>query len=130
MLSKNGWKKWKAMIEWNKDKANKKKPYPKYNAIGQIGHSLIPMGLAVLKNQDWILYGDESWILRTCGSKLLEDLWRLVVLKSSLLEIIIILRYSSCNIGHRDQFLQCFLVKDLWRWKWQTQLQCKEEDVQ
>jgi hypothetical protein len=31
MLYKNGWSKWKAMIEWKKDMANKKKPYPKYN---------------------------------------------------------------------------------------------------
>jgi hypothetical protein len=28
---------------------------PAIHAIGQIGHSLIPMGLAVLSNQDWVL---------------------------------------------------------------------------
>jgi hypothetical protein len=43
------------------------------------------MDLAVLKNQDWILYSLwESWILRTCGSKPLEDLWRIVVLTISI----------------------------------------------
>jgi hypothetical protein len=31
VLYKNGYKKWKAMIEWKKDKANKNKKYPKYN---------------------------------------------------------------------------------------------------
>jgi hypothetical protein len=30
-------------------------------AIGQIGHSLITMGLAVLKKQDWILYGSPGY---------------------------------------------------------------------
>jgi carbonic anhydrase/acetyltransferase-like protein (isoleucine patch superfamily) len=30
-------------------------------AIGQIGHSLIPMGLVVLKNQDLILYGSPGY---------------------------------------------------------------------
>jgi hypothetical protein len=31
VLYKNGYKKWKAMIKWKKDKANKNKKYPKYN---------------------------------------------------------------------------------------------------
>jgi hypothetical protein len=31
------------------------------DAIGQIGHSLIPMGLAVLRNQDLNLYGSPGY---------------------------------------------------------------------
>jgi hypothetical protein len=67
-------------------------------AIGQIGHSLIPMGLAVLKNQDWVLYGI---VLDTQDLRfiLLEDLWKNSCL-NSLFEILIIL---PLQLQHRAQ---------------------------